>query len=773
MDALQPPTSRDTRPHSRRGWARRVPRGFLLLAATFFALATAWNLVIPPYENLDELEHAEVVRHIAVTGRLPVHGAAEAAGYRVRQEASQPPLYHILAAGWSRLLRLPAAPHDPEPVPGRVVACGPTGTFYNKATWRHDPLAAALPWSGAHLSLHGLRFFSALLHLATLAGVWTLARRVAPRGPLPLLTTALVAFNPQFLLLAAGVNNDNAVIPLATWGLVLACDLWQRGPTAARAVGMGLLAGLAALSKLSGLALVGLGGLGLLLYVIERKAPFFVLLRYGLAIVIPALVIVAPWMVRNWWLYNDPTALAPMLAEVGRREAPLAWGEARLMALSYWGQMPCSFYPRALYWPYLALMAGGLAGLVARWRALGRGMRRALALSGVWFAVIVGAWIRWNAMTPAPGGRLLFPAIGALALLLAVGWARRGGVAKLWAALLPVWALVVLVAGPMMLFLPPRFLPPSAPGAAAPGAAAPRAAAQALYFGEELVLHDYDAALRRSTGACLLASTAYCGPALDVTLTWEALAPTERDLTLVLQLVSPAPGETDLRLNYNHWPGRGNLPTSVWPVERRIRTHYLLPLSRWERETQAWNLRLALVDPASGARLPVTAGGTDGAHLGDAADLGMLRVPDAPAAAPDWHHPATPVTLAEAIVLRDAQVTPGAGGVWRVALVWESRAGVAADYVVFVHAYDAGGELLATGDGPPRNGAFPTSLWEPGDRVRTTHGLEVGAGAAPDRIAVGLYRPETGERAPAVQDGARLPHDAVVVWDATQDGSLP
>lgn len=35
---------------------------FLLLA--FVALALAWNVVVPPYENLDEIEHAEVIRYV-------------------------------------------------------------------------------------------------------------------------------------------------------------------------------------------------------------------------------------------------------------------------------------------------------------------------------------------------------------------------------------------------------------------------------------------------------------------------------------------------------------------------------------------------------------------------------------------------------------------------------------------------------------------------------------------------------------------------------------
>ncbi|MBN1873128.1 MAG: glycosyltransferase family 39 protein, partial [Anaerolineae bacterium] len=233
----------------------------LFLLTTFFILALIWNILIPAYENLDEIEHSEVVRHLVVAGELPVHGEAEEKGFHVRQEASQPPLYYILAASWARFWKLPTDPPTATPIPETLVACGPSSTFYNKATWARDPYQDGPPWKGADLWLHGLRIFSSLLQIVTLTGTWALARRAFPRGPVPLLATAIVAFNPQFLLVSAGVNNDNLITPLATWALVLAYDLWDKGPNYQRLIGFGTLAGLAASSKLSGLGLLGLGGL--------------------------------------------------------------------------------------------------------------------------------------------------------------------------------------------------------------------------------------------------------------------------------------------------------------------------------------------------------------------------------------------------------------------------------------------------------------------------------------------------------------------------------
>jgi hypothetical protein len=107
-------------------------------------------------------------------------------------------------------------------------------------------------------------------------------------------------------------------------------------------------------------------------------------------------------------------------------------------------------------------------------------------------------------------------------------------------------------------------------------------------------------------------------------------------------------------------------------------------------------------------------------------------------------------------------------GRWQVALCWESVAALADDYTVFVHAYNAAGELLATGDGPPMRGAFPTRLWMPGDRVLDVHDLTLEGSDKPAYIAVGLYHPIRGERLPAVQGETRLVNDAVRVWEAPE-----
>lgn len=78
-------------------------------------------------------------------------------------------------------------------------------------------------------------------------------------------------------------------------------------------------------------------------------------------------------------------------------------------------------------------------------------------------------------------------------------------------------------------------------------------------------------------------------------------------------------------------------------------------------------------------------------------------------------------------------------------LYWQATVIPPADYTIFVHLLDAEGNLAAQFDGPPANGAYPTSLWNPGEIIvdrRTLANLAPG----PYQIVVGLYRPATGAR---------------------------
>jgi hypothetical protein len=115
-----------------------------------------------------------------------------------------------------------------------------------------------------------------------------------------------------------------------------------------------------------------------------------------------------------------------------------------------------------------------------------------------------------------------------------------------------------------------------------------------------------------------------------------------------------APGDTRTLLNFNTWPGGGNLPTAAWPVGPVIADHYRVPLPRDTGVTQAWRLLALLYDTQTGTRLPLALDGQAGEP---ALTLGTVRVMGASGAAlPDSARLASPVIFDQAIALTHGQV---------------------------------------------------------------------------------------------------------------------
>jgi hypothetical protein len=84
-------------------------------------------------------------------------------------------------------------------------------------------------------------------------------------------------------------------------------------------------------------------------------------------------------------------------------------------------------------------------------------------------------------------------------------------------------------------------------------------------------------------------------------------------------------------------------------------------------------------------------------------------------------------------------------------LYWRCEARLAADYTTFVHVLDRQtGKVVAQLDRPPANGAYPSSLWEPGEVIRDTLQVPISPQLPPGEydVVVGLYELATGQRLP-------------------------
>lgn len=104
-----------------------------------------------------------------------------------------------------------------------------------------------------------------------------------------------------------------------------------------------------------------------------------------------------------------------------------------------------------------------------------------------------------------------------------------------------------------------------------------------------------------------------------------------------------------------------------------------------------------------------------------------------------------------------------AGDEIAVALIWRARAAVQADYTVTVQLVGSDGGVYGQRDAQPLDGAAPTSTWTPGEVLTDVYRFRVADDASPGRyrLLAGIYRLETGERLPVVDDRGQPVDDKV------------
>jgi len=104
--------------------------------------------------------------------------------------------------------------------------------------------------------------------------------------------------------------------------------------------------------------------------------------------------------------------------------------------------------------------------------------------------------------------------------------------------------------------------------------------------------------------------------------------------------------------------------------------------------------------------------------------------------------------------------SPRPGQTLRVSLYWQALRPLEAEYHTFVHLLDAGGRTVAQSDRQPGGVYYPATLWQPGERLRDDHVLDIPPGT-PD----GAYTLLAGMYALA-GDGSLLPlgEPVVIGW---------
>jgi 4-amino-4-deoxy-L-arabinose transferase-like glycosyltransferase len=335
----------------------------------------------------DERQHTNYIRHMVQQKSFPVFDPKSPDLYEMYQ-SHQPPLYYLIAAPFE-------------------------ATFGGEET----------------SEMWGLRAVNLVLGGLVVWGIFVGMRRLTGKPEVGVAAAAITAFLPMFLALSAAVSNDMALFLVGVWVMNVIALGWEKGWSTKYCALLGVALGLGVLTKTTAVVLFPVALFGL--YAKKESRPA---LRGAIASLAIAVLIALPWLVRNQSLYGDPLAIgAFQQASVGNLEASTAIERAGGL-LSYWFSFvfPVAiegfwgafgyfdvFFSESIYWGFHVAAMVLLAGFL--WSLGDREQRRTNALLGLMLAMVLAAFVSYNLNYFQAQGRYLYPAIFAMAGILAMG----------------------------------------------------------------------------------------------------------------------------------------------------------------------------------------------------------------------------------------------------------------------------------------------------------------------------------------------------------------
>ena len=282
-------------------------------------------------------------------------------------------------------------------------------------------------------------------------------------------------------------------------------------------------------------------------------------------------------------------------------------------------------------------------------------------------------------MTMGSQGRLLFPAIGAISILAAVGLVGWAGTRL---------GRVVATACIAFLLLMTVACPPAIRAAYAP---APLLAESDLPS-DMVPLHVRFEGKMELVGYRIQPSVVRTGDRMWVTVWWKALAPMSVDYSVFVQAYC---GDDDRLGQMDSYPGLGTRPTSTLRAGDMVADRYAIDIGNVGGAPCAVRVLAGLYDLTTMQRLQVdgAASGTDRVEL-----LGAKAVPGEWATLslqePERYDFDGKIQLT-GVSVDPAEVHPGEAVT--VTLQWQVQQGLGGDYIVFVHALRQDGSILAQG----------------------------------------------------------------------------
>ena len=709
-------------------------KGWVLgsIVALYLVIAALYLVATPPLESSDEYKHYPVVQQIATNHTLVVVDPDRPGLWQ--QDGAQPPLYYLLMA----MLIAPIDTTDLNTIYqlNKHAFIGDPNQIRNKNLLFHRPEQERFPAQGGIRAIYVIRIASILLGVGTIIFGYLVGKTLFGRE-VGWFAATLTAFNPMFLFTSAAVNNDSLANLLGALILYQLVQLWrnyeENGRRRGQLIFLGILLGLGMVTKLSLGGLLGLTGLAMA-WQAWRQRRWQILFVDGVLVATLAFALASPMFLFNWIHYRDITALNVFVAVQGTRSTPMTWhdwvGEFGSFYRSFWGLFggvniaaPELFYNVCNGLALLGII-GAAADRKPRWVSSGAWLVVA------WALIIFGLLLRWTLIYQAFQGRLLFPALTAINLLLAMGlyyWLRhwRGG----W---IGVAGLFCLAAALIPTVIRPNYILPQ------PLTALPKE----VEFGPiTFSAEDGTIALVGLEMAKEQTVTAGGLQPVDLTLYWQAITPVNRNYLSTLHLLGR---NLQSIAQINRHPAWGMIPTSRWQAGQIWRDEYrLFPSADALTPNQTW-VKVELFDTNKQKALPMSSA--------DGQPITLLRVGTARLKGKTpIEPPAEMVELnklfGDGILLKGYQIdSADSGQMATITLTWQAENVPTQDYTVFVQLLDEKGVLHGSADAPPLTTDltpenYPTSWWQKGDVIVDRHEMAISAELPPGnyQIAVGLY----------------------------------
>lgn len=380
-------------------------------------------LVVQDIGAPDELQHANYVATLQSGKGVPVLKPGAPDLYETYQ-SHQPPLYYFIASAWATL-------------------------------WSMDPTTVH---DGPYL-----RGLNSIIGAISLVLLFVAVKFGTGDRLIAVAAAAICGLMPMWVALHAAVSNDPLLFCFGTAYLAAMAGVLRSGWNPSRAILIGVILGLGLWTKTSALAFVLVSLVGAVCRWGESKQAW---LRWLPAAI--ALVIIAPWWIRNTQVYGDPLAMgafkAAFVGSAQRSNLVAMLGGGFGAEWTYWtqwfgwwtirsffgvfGQMDL-FYDPIFYALALVGSLACVAGWASSWRTVEAGCERTFRWLCVTCCIVVAMlFLQFNLTYFQAQARYLYPAMGAISAGFAMGyvhWTKRSFAA--WVILFVVllaanWATV-------------------------------------------------------------------------------------------------------------------------------------------------------------------------------------------------------------------------------------------------------------------------------------------------------------------------------------------